>query len=137
MKLFKQNLTEVTFFYQHSQPLHVVLQEEIENLEFDQVVKFELIDSLKNDITKSLLVFDISCEEICNSELFVDTATAGRNRGLSTIYIKCNLFHQIKLGRDVKLQDTHTVVVSSLREVMQISTFGALLGLGSKPVDWY
>ena len=30
--------------------------------------------------------------------------TTGRHRGLSTIYIKHNLFHQSKLGRDVELQ---------------------------------
>ena len=34
---------------------------------------------------------------------FVDFATAGRHPGMKTIYIKLNLFHQIKLGRDVEL----------------------------------
>ena len=64
------------------------MQKEIENLEFVQGVSFEFIDSLKNNGTKYLLSFDESCEEICNSKAFVDIATAGRHRGLSTIYIK-------------------------------------------------
>ena len=67
------------FFYQHSQPLYDVMQKEIENLEFVQGVNFEFIDSLKNNDTKHLLIFDASCEEICNSKAFVDIATAGRH----------------------------------------------------------
>ena len=68
------------------------MQEEIENLEFVQAVNFEFIDSLKNNGTKYLLISDDSCEEISNSKAFVEIATAGRYRGLSTIYIKQNLF---------------------------------------------
>ena len=49
-------------------------------------------------------MFDDSCEEISNSRQFVEVATAGRHRYLNTIYIKHNLFHQSKLGRDVELQ---------------------------------
>ena len=75
------------------------MQKELENLEFVQGVNFEFIDSLKNNGTKNLLIFDHSCEEIFNSKTFVDLATAWRHRGLSTIYIKHNLFHQSKLGR--------------------------------------
>ena len=77
------------------------MQKEIKNPEFVKLVNFELIDSLRNNGTKYLLTFDDSCEEICNSKAFVDIATAGRHQGLSTIYIKHNLFHQSKLGRDV------------------------------------
>ena len=68
---------------------------------------------------------------------FVDIATAGRHRGLSTIYIKHNLFHQSKLARDVELQNTHIVLFKSLRDVMQITTLRTLLGLGAELVDWY
>ena len=68
------------------------MQKETENLEFVQGVNFEFIDPLKNNGTKYLLIFDDSCEEICNSKGFVDIATAGRHRGLSAIYIKHNLF---------------------------------------------
>ena len=68
------------------------MQKEIENLEFVRGVNFEFIDSLKNNGSNYLLIFDDSCEEICNSKAFVDIATAGGHRGLSTIYIKHNLF---------------------------------------------
>ena len=89
------------------------MQKEIENLEFVRGINFENIDSLKNNGTKYLLVFEDPCEEICNSMAFVDIATAGRHRGLSTIYIKHNLFHQSKLGRDVERQNTHIVLFKS------------------------
>ena len=126
---------ERTFFYQHSQPLYGVMQKEIENLEFVRGVNFEIIDSMKNNDTKYLLIFDNSCEEICNSKAFVDTATAGRHRGLSTIYIKHNFFHQNKLGRDVELQNTHIVLFESSRDVMQVTSLCTQLGLRSELVD--
>ena len=113
------------------------MQKEIEILEFVQGVNFEIVYSLRNNGTKYLLVFDDSCEEICNSKAFVDIATAGRHRGLSTIYIKHNLFHQSKLGRNVELQNTHIVLFKSPRDVMQVTTLSTQLGLGSKLVDWY
>ena len=100
-------------------------------------VSFEFIDSLKNNGTKYLLFFDDICEEICISKAFVDIATAGRHRGLSTIYIKHNLFHQSKLGRDVELQNTHIVLFKSWCEVMQATTLSTQLDLGSELVDWY
>ena len=92
---------------------------------------------LKNNGTKYLLNFDDSCEEICNSKAFIDIATAGRHRGLSTNYIKHNLFHQSKLGRDVELQNTHIVLFKSPRDVMQVTTLITQLGLGSELVDCY
>ena len=55
------------FFNQHSQLLYHGMQKEIENLEFVQGVIFEVFDSLKNNGTKYLLIFDDSCEETCNS----------------------------------------------------------------------
>ena len=113
------------------------MRKEIENLEFVQGVNFEFIDSLKNNGTKYFLKFDDTWEEILNSKAFVDIATAGRHRGVSTIYIKQNLFHQSKLGRDVDLQNTHIVRFKSPRDVMQITTLGAQPGLGSGLVDWY
>ena len=113
------------------------MQKEIENLEFVRGVNFEFIDSLKINGTKYLLIFDDSFEEICNSKAFVDTAAAGRHRGLSTIYIKHNLFQKSKLGRDVDLQNTHIVLFKSPRDVMQVTTLSTQLGLGSELVDWY
>ena len=57
----------------------------LKKLEFVQGVNFELIDSLKINGTKYMLIFADSCDKICNSKPFVDVATAGRHRGLSTI----------------------------------------------------
>ena len=57
------------------------MQKDLDNLEFVQVVTFEFIDSLKNNGPKYLLIFDNSCEKICNSKAFVGIATAGRHRG--------------------------------------------------------
>ena len=89
---FQPKFDKIYFFYQYSQPLYDVMQKEIKNLEFVQGVNLEFIDSLKNNGTKYLLIFDDSCKEICNSKASVDIATAGRHRGFSTIYIKHNLF---------------------------------------------
>ena len=132
---FQPKIDKIYFFYQNSQPLYDVMQKEIENLGFVQGVNFEFIDSLKNNGTGYLLMFDDSCEEICKSKAFVDVATAGRH--LSTIYIKHNLFHQSKLERDVELQNTHIVLFKSPRDVMQVTILSTQLGLGSELVDWY
>ena len=113
------------------------MQKEIENLEFVEGVNFELKDLLKNNGTKDLLFFDNSCDEICNSKVIVDIATAGIHRGLSTIYIRQNLFNQSKLGRDVELQNTHIILFKSPPDVMQVSTVTEKLGLGSQLVGWY
>ena len=113
------------------------MQKVIENLEFVQGVNFDFIDSLKNNGTKYLLIFADSCEEIWNSRAFVDIATAGRHRGLSKIYIKHNIFHQSKPERDVELQGTHIALFKSPHSVLQKTTLGAQLGLGSELVDWY
>ena len=134
---FQPKFDKIYFFYQHSQHLYDVMQKQIENLEFVQGVNFEFIDSLKNNGTKYLLVFDNSCEEICNSKAFVEIATTERRRGLVTIYIKHNLFHQSKVGRDVELQNTHIVLFKSPGDVMQVTTLSTQLGLGSELVDWY
>ena len=102
------------------------------NLKYIQGVNFELIENLTNNGTRYLLIFDDSCEEISNSKRFVKVATAGRHRGLNTIYNKHNLFHQSKLGRDVELQNTHIVLLKSPRDVLQINTLCQQLGLGSQ-----
>ena len=107
------------------------------NLKFIQGVDFELIEYLPNRGTKHLLIFDDSCEEISTSKQFVKFATAGRHRGLNTIYIRQNLFHQSKLGRGVELQNTHIVLFKSPRDVLQINTLSQQLGLGSQLKEWY
>lgn len=107
------------------------------NMEFLQGVDFDFIYSLPNNGTKYLLIFDDSCEEISNSKQFVKIATAGRHRGFNTIYIKHNLFHKSKLGRDVELQNTHIALFKSPRDVQQINVLGTQLGLGSQLKEWY
>ena len=67
----------------------------------------------------------------------MDTATAGRHRRFSTIYTKHKLFHQSKLGRDVELQNTQTVLFKSPRDVHQVATLSVQLGFGSTFVGWY
>ena len=107
------------------------------NLNFIQGVDFELIENLPNNRKKFLLIFDDSCREFSNSKQFVKFATAGRPRGLNTIYIKDNLFHQSKLRRDVELQNTQIVLFKSPRDVLQINTLCQQIGLGSQMKEWY
>ena len=113
------------------------MQKEIDNVEIVESVHFEFINSLKNNGTKHLLVFDDSCAEIFNSKEFLDIATAGRHRGFSSINIKHNLFHQSKQGSDVELQNTHIIFFKSPRDVHQVATLIVQFGLGSTLVDWY
>ena len=134
---FQPKFHKIYFFYQDSQPLYDVMQTKIENLVFVRGVNFEFIASLKDNGTNWLLIFDDSCDDICNSKAIVDIAAAGRLQGLSKIYIKHNLFHQSKLRRDVELQNTHIVLFRSLRDVMQVTTLSTQLGLGSELFDWY
>ena len=110
---------------------------EIESIEFVQGVNFHFTDSLENNGTKYLLIFDDSCQEICNSREFEKIAVAGRHRGLSTIYIKHNLFHKSKMGRDIELQNTHIVLFKSPRDVLQVGRLSVQLGLGLSLVGWY
>ena len=134
---FQPKLDKINLFYQHPQPLYDVMQKEIENLEFVQRVHFKDIDSLKNNGTRYLLLFDVSCEKICNSKTSVGIATAGRHGGLITIYIENSFFHQSILGRDIELQISHIVLFKSPRDVMQVTTLRAQLGLGSELGDCY
>ena len=67
----------------------------------------------------------------------MDTTTASSHQGFSTVYIKCNLFHQSKPGKDVELQNTHFVPFKSPRDGHQDATIKVQLGLGSALVDWY
>ena len=56
---------------------------------------------------------------------------------MNTIHIKNNLFHQSKHERDIELQNTHIVPFKSPRDVMQVCTLSAQLGLVPELVDWY
>ena len=133
---FQPEFDKIYYFYQHYQSLYGAMQTKIKNIEFVQGVDFDTIENLPN-IGKTLLIFDDSCEEISSSKQFVKIATAGRHKGLSTIYIKHNLFHQSRLGRDIELQNTHIVLFKSPRDVLQINTLSQQLGLGSQLKEWY
>ena len=124
---FQPKFDKNYFFYQHLQPLYDVMEKEIDNLGFVQGVRFEFTNSSKKNGTKYLLIFDDSCGGIYNSTEFVDIATAGRHRGFSPIYIKHNLFHQSKLGKDVELQNTQFVLFKSPRKVHQVATLSVQL----------
>ena len=89
---FQPKFDKIYFFYQQSQTPYDVMQKAIENLEFVQGVNFEFIDSLKNNGTKYLLLFDNSCEEICNAKAFVDIATTGRHRGSAQSTLNTTFF---------------------------------------------
>ena len=47
------------------------------------------------------------------------------------------MFHQSKRRRDVELQNTQNVLFKFPRDVMQVSTLSAQLGLRSELFDWY
>ena len=70
------------------------MSKDVKNIEFIEGVGFEFFQNLPNNGTKCLIIFGDSCEEISSSKDFVKIGTAGRHKGLSTIYIKHNLFHQ-------------------------------------------
>ena len=110
---------------------------EIENIEFIQGVKFDFIDSLEITETKYLPLFDDSSQEIYNSKELEKNAAAGRHRGLSTIYIKHSIFHKNKLGRAIKLRNTHIVLSKLPRDILQVGRLSIQLGLGLSLVEWY
>ena len=85
---FQPKFDKIFYFYQHYRFLYGQLQRK--NRKFIQGVDFELIENLRNNGTKHLLILDDSCEEISISRQFVKTAAAGRHRELH------NLFHQSK-----------------------------------------
>ena len=58
---------------------------ESENVEVVQGVNFDRIDSLENNGYKYLLIFDDSCQEICNYREVEKNAVAGRYCRLNTI----------------------------------------------------
>ena len=134
---FQPDFVEIYYFYQYYKSLYGLMSKNIKNIHFFQGVDFEFNHSLPNDGTKYLLIFDNSCEEISSSKDNVKISTSGRHKGLSTIYIKHNLFHQSRLGRNIELQNTHILLFRSPRDVHQINTLGQQLGLGSQLKDWY
>ena len=134
---FYPDFDKIFYFYQNFQSIYREFEKQISNIEFILNVDFQFIDSLPNDGTKYLLIFDDSCTEICKSRSFEKLATAGRHRGISCIYVKHNLFHQSSIGRDAELQNTHIVLFKSPRDVQQISRLSQQLGLGKQLITWY
>ena len=108
----------------------MMLWKKIQNLGFVRGVNFEVIQSLENNGTQYLLIFENSCDEICNSKAVFGFGSAGSHRGLSAIHIKNNLFHQSKLGWDIALHNSHIGHFQAPRDVMPVSTLCLHLGLG-------
>ena len=136
LKYFKQNLTKFIFLF-ITRSHFTMSCKKLDDPKFVQGVNFKILDSLKNNGTRYLLIFDKSSERVCISLASADFATASRHRGLRTIDIKTNLFHQSKLRRDVEFQNMPLVLFKSTRDVMQVSTLSAQFGLVPKLVDWY
>ena len=55
-------------FYQHPQSFYDVCQSFSENLEYNQVTKFETLGGFTYNGTESLVNFDDSCRDICKLE---------------------------------------------------------------------
>ena len=98
---FQPEFDKTYYFYQHYQSLYGLMSKDNKNFEFIEGVDFEFIQNFPNNRTKYLLFFDDSCEEISSFKEFVKIAPAGRDKVLSTIYIKHNFFHQSRLGGDI------------------------------------
>ena len=108
------------------------MMQSVADIEFNQGVDFDLIDNIPTDGTKYLHIFDDSLDILSKSEKFNGIATAGRHRNLNCVYIKRNLFHKNKTGRDAELQTTRNVLFKSPRDVQPIDILGRQLGLGKQ-----
>ena len=91
-----------------------------------EFIKYSGLEITKN-LSKCLLIFDDSCEEIFIDKEFVKIATSGRHRKLHVIYVKHNLFHQSKWSRTIDLNTTHIILFKSLRDIQQIEYPGKQL----------
>ena len=58
----------------------------IGNLEIVHGLNFDFVSFFKSNGTKYVLMFDLSCDEICNSKAFVGFAAVGKHHGLSSSY---------------------------------------------------
>ena len=137
MKTFQPSFDRILYFYKYYQSIYDTVIQSIADIEFVQGFDFDTIDNLPADGTKYLLIFDDSLDILSKSEKFNGIATAGRHRNLNCVYIKHNLFHKNKTGRDAELQTTHIVLFKSPRDVQQIDILGRKLGLGRQLKQWY
>ena len=110
---FHLKLDKNSFFHQHAEPPNDVMQRDIDILELLQSVNFEIIESLKNNSTKYLLIIDKCCEQMCKWKKFVGIAPGGRHRGLSTIFIKHNLFIKANMGERLSSRNAHCCLQTS------------------------
>ena len=120
--IFYPKFNSIYYFYQHEQPKFSSMERNL-NIFFTKFLGFDLISQLEN----RLLVFDISCKEIFNDKEFSKLATAGRQRNISVIYVKHNLFQQSKWSRTIDLNTTHIILFKSPRDKRQITYIGTKL----------
>ena len=137
MKTFQTSFDRNLYFYKHFQTIYYTMMQSIADIEFIQGVDFELIENLPAVGTKYLITFDDSLDILSKLEKFNAITTAGRHRNLNFVYIKHNLFHKNKTGRDAELQTTHIVLFKSPRDVQQIEILGRQMGLGKQLKQWY
>ena len=64
-----------------------------------------------------MTVFDDTCEEIFNEEIFVILTTLSRHKIVHVIYVKHNLFQQSKQSRTIYLNTTHLMLFKSPRVI--------------------
>ena len=84
-----------------------------------QFLKYSGLDITK-DLSRGLLFYDDSCEEIINDKEFVKIATSGRHHKIRVICVKHNLFHQSKWSRTIDLNTTHIKFFKSFRDIQEI-----------------
>ena len=117
----------------------IIFSKEIENLEFVQHVNFKFMNlsmRWKKD-RKHLSIFYPSREENFIVKVLFDNLAKKGHRRLTSLHVTYNLFKESILVRDIKLQNTHIFLFKTPREVMQVSSLNAQLGLESELVDWY
>ena len=64
-----------------------------------------------------MIVFDDTCEEIFNENIFVILITLGRHKIVHVNYVKHNLFQQSKQSRTIYLNTTHLILFKSPRDI--------------------
>ena len=91
-----------------------------------QFLKYSGLDITK-DLSRCLLIYDDTCEQIFNDKEFVKIATSGPHRKIHVIYVKHNLFHQSNSSRTIDLNTRHIKLFKSLRDIQQIEYLGKQL----------
>ena len=120
---FYPSFKKIYYVYKEFQPLFKDMQRVIPGTEFLKYSGFDITKIL----SRFLLIYDDSCEEIFNDNLFIKIATSVRHRKLHVIYVKHNLLHQSKWSRTIDLNTTHIILFNSLRDIQQIEYLGKQL----------